>query len=63
MSAYALAHLREIEPHPDILEYLEKITKTNLTILARDVFNFFRYEAAFAKCRNMLIEVIDDKCQ
>jgi uncharacterized protein (DUF1330 family) len=28
MSAYALAHLREIDPHPDILEYLEKIQAT-----------------------------------
>jgi hypothetical protein len=25
MSAYALAHLREIDPHPDILKYLERI--------------------------------------
>ena len=28
MSAYALAHLRETEPHPDVLEYLEKIQTT-----------------------------------
>jgi hypothetical protein len=25
MSAYALAHLREIDSHPDILKYLERI--------------------------------------
>ena len=25
VAAYALAHLREIDPHPDILEYLERI--------------------------------------
>jgi uncharacterized protein (DUF1330 family) len=28
MSAYALAHLREITPHVEILEYLEKIQAT-----------------------------------
>ena len=28
MSAYALAHLREIDPHPDIQEYLERIQGT-----------------------------------
>src|SRR5262245_19571668 len=28
MSAYALAHLREIHPHEEILEYLEKIQST-----------------------------------
>jgi len=28
MSAYALPHLREIDPHPEILEYLEKIQTT-----------------------------------
>jgi uncharacterized protein (DUF1330 family) len=28
MSAYALAHLREIVPHPEILEYMEKIQAT-----------------------------------
>lgn len=28
MSAYALAHLREIDPHPDVLEYLERIQST-----------------------------------
>jgi uncharacterized protein (DUF1330 family) len=28
MSAYALAHLREVDPHPEILEYLEKIQAT-----------------------------------
>jgi uncharacterized protein (DUF1330 family) len=28
MSAYALAHLREIDPHPEILEYLERIQAT-----------------------------------
>jgi len=28
MSAYALAHLREIDPHPDILKYLERIQAT-----------------------------------
>jgi len=28
MSAYALAHLREIEPHPEVLEYLESIQST-----------------------------------
>jgi uncharacterized protein (DUF1330 family) len=28
MSAYALAHLCEIDPHPEILEYLEKIQST-----------------------------------
>jgi uncharacterized protein (DUF1330 family) len=28
MSAYALAHLKEIEPHPEILEYLERIQST-----------------------------------
>jgi uncharacterized protein (DUF1330 family) len=28
MSAYALAHLREIDPHTEILEYLEKIQAT-----------------------------------
>jgi hypothetical protein len=28
MSAYALEHLREIDPHPDILKYLERIQAT-----------------------------------
>jgi len=28
MPAYALAHLRDIDPHPDILEYLERIQAT-----------------------------------
>jgi uncharacterized protein (DUF1330 family) len=28
MSAYALAHLKEIGPHPEILEYLERIQST-----------------------------------
>jgi uncharacterized protein (DUF1330 family) len=28
MAAYALAHLREIDPHPDVLEYLERIQAT-----------------------------------
>jgi uncharacterized protein (DUF1330 family) len=28
MSAYALAHLKEIAPHPEVLEYLERIQNT-----------------------------------
>ena len=28
MSAYALAHLRRVDPHPDVLEYMEKIQGT-----------------------------------
>ena len=28
MYAYALAHVREIGPHPEVLEYLEKIQAT-----------------------------------
>jgi uncharacterized protein (DUF1330 family) len=28
MSAYAVAHLKEIGPHPEILEYLERIQST-----------------------------------
>lgn len=28
MSAYALAHLRHVDPHPDVLEYMEKIQGT-----------------------------------
>ena len=28
MSAYALAHLRETAPHPEVLEYMEKIQAT-----------------------------------
>jgi uncharacterized protein (DUF1330 family) len=28
MSAYAIAHLRETDPHPEILEYMEKIQAT-----------------------------------
>jgi uncharacterized protein (DUF1330 family) len=28
MAAYALAHLREVEPHTEILEYLEQIQAT-----------------------------------
>jgi hypothetical protein len=28
MSAYALAHMREIGPHPEVLEYLERIQTT-----------------------------------
>ncbi|MFF7967754.1 DUF1330 domain-containing protein [Streptomyces sp. NPDC007903] len=28
MTAYAVAHLREAAPHPDIAEYIERITAT-----------------------------------
>ncbi|MGW4516896.1 DUF1330 domain-containing protein [Streptomyces sp. NPDC004393] len=28
MSAYAIAHLREAAPHPEIAEYIERITAT-----------------------------------
>ncbi len=28
MAAYALAHLRHVNPHPDVLEYMEKIQGT-----------------------------------
>lgn len=28
MSAYALAHLRHVDPHSDVLEYMEKIQGT-----------------------------------
>lgn len=28
MSAYAIAHLREVTPHPEIAEYIERITAT-----------------------------------
>ncbi|MEU6405849.1 DUF1330 domain-containing protein [Streptomyces sp. NPDC046985] len=28
MTAYAIAHLREAAPHPDIAEYMERITET-----------------------------------
>ena len=28
MTAYAIAHLREAHPHPDVAEYMERITST-----------------------------------
>lgn len=28
MSAYAIAHLQHVEPHPDIADYIERITAT-----------------------------------
>lgn len=28
MTAYAIAHLRDAEPHPDIAEYMERIAGT-----------------------------------
>ncbi|MFJ9542252.1 DUF1330 domain-containing protein [Streptomyces sp. NPDC101225] len=44
MSAYAIAHLREAAPHPEIAEYIERITATFVPYGGRFLVHGARHE-------------------